>query len=167
MAGRKRNVEWDDPFVFLQHLAREGVPFVIVGGAALALHGIPRATLDVDLVVPASDSILARLFSAAARAGMRSKQADLPKIPDPTAWAGQWVTFQDAGGREWIDVFLEEPRRFGRLMRSSVKERSGQLRLCVAGLRDIERMKRESGRPIDLADIALIHERRRAGKRRR
>jgi len=29
------------------------MPYVIVGGAALVLHGIPRSTLDVDIVIPA------------------------------------------------------------------------------------------------------------------
>ena len=62
---------------------------------------------------------------------LRSEQAGLLKIADPAGCAGQWVTFQSAGGR------------------------------------DIEKMKRESGRPIDLADIALIREKRRMARRGR
>jgi len=30
------------------------IPYVIVGGMALVLHGIPRATLDIDIIVPAN-----------------------------------------------------------------------------------------------------------------
>lgn len=32
-------------------LQKDKVPFAIVGGYALALHGIVRATMDVDLVL--------------------------------------------------------------------------------------------------------------------
>lgn len=148
-------------------MAKRRVPFVIVGGAALALHGIPRSTLDIDVVVPASLPNLRALFSAAARAGLRSEQAGLLKMEDPAVWTGQWITFQGVGGGEWMDVFLEGAKAFGRLMRNSVMHKAGRTRLCVASLEDLERMKRESGRPIDLADIALIREKRRAAKGRR
>lgn len=161
MAGRKKSGKTEDPFAFFRHLAGAGVPFVIVGGAALALHGIPRSTLDIDVVVPASS--LRALFSAADRAGLRSGQAGLLKLPEP-AWAGQWVTFRNPRGGEWTDVFLEESKAFGRLMGGAVKRKVEQIRFCVAGLGDLERMKIKSGRPIDLADIALIRERRKAQK---
>lgn len=42
------------------HLDGEGHPCALVGGLALAAHGLPRATLDIDLVVPAAaqDSVI-------------------------------------------------------------------------------------------------------------
>jgi hypothetical protein len=32
-------------------LNNEGVSYIVVGGIALNLHGVPRATADLDLVV--------------------------------------------------------------------------------------------------------------------
>jgi len=32
---------------------REGTPYALIGGLAMAAHGMPRTTLDVDVVVPA------------------------------------------------------------------------------------------------------------------
>lgn len=63
-----------------------------------------------------------------------------------------------------MDVFLEEQKAFDQLRKRSVRKTAGRLRFRVAGLRDLERMKRESGRPIDLADIALIREMRKASR---
>jgi len=34
-----------------RHLERLGIPYVVVGSVASALHGEPRATLDVDLTL--------------------------------------------------------------------------------------------------------------------
>jgi len=36
----------------LMSLQENGVQYILVGGQSLALHGFPRATEDVDLVVP-------------------------------------------------------------------------------------------------------------------
>jgi predicted nucleotidyltransferase len=33
------------------HLDRAGVPFALIGAAALAVHGVSRSTLDIDLLV--------------------------------------------------------------------------------------------------------------------
>jgi hypothetical protein len=35
----------------VNHLDRSGVPFALIGAAALALHGVSRSTLDIDLLV--------------------------------------------------------------------------------------------------------------------
>ncbi len=48
-------------------LDEAGVPYCIVGGLAVNLHGIPRTTLDVDLVVPREADMVA-LKRAAGRA---------------------------------------------------------------------------------------------------
>ena len=60
-----------------------------------------------------------------------------------------------------IDVFFEDVKKFGKLRRRSVKRQGRKASFCVASLQDLERMKKASGRAIDLADIALIRELRR------
>ena len=46
-----------------------GVEFVIVGAYALALHGAPRASGDIDLFIRASPDNAERVFAALARFG--------------------------------------------------------------------------------------------------
>ena len=45
-------------------LTREGVEYVLVGGVALNLHGIVRATEDVDLFIRPSEDNVDRLKRA-------------------------------------------------------------------------------------------------------
>lgn len=54
--------------------------YVLVGAAALVIHGLPRSTLDIDIYVPAKEDILNKLFQTAEDLGLKSKQKDILKI---------------------------------------------------------------------------------------
>ncbi len=165
MAGKEDSLVPGELFVFLEALAQERVPFVVIGAAALALHGIPRSTLDVDLVLPAQGTAVRTLFRVAHQTGFRSREGALVKLAHRPEWlSGQWATFRGRQGMPWVDVFFERPPVFERLRRRALRRIMAGRSVAVASLAALERMKREVGRPIDLADVALIQERR---KRRR
>jgi hypothetical protein len=42
---------FEETMALLNDLEREGVPYAIAGALALAIHGVPRATTDIDLLV--------------------------------------------------------------------------------------------------------------------
>jgi hypothetical protein len=48
----------------LAELARHRVEYVLLGGAAMALHGFPRMTKDIDLLLPRNARNNARLLKA-------------------------------------------------------------------------------------------------------
>jgi len=50
----------------LAELERHGVPYAVAGALALAIHGVPRATTDIDLLVR-RDDVEATLEVARAR----------------------------------------------------------------------------------------------------
>jgi len=56
----RRVLDLFDEFVDLVNaLERTRLPYAVCGGLAMAIHGLPRATVDVDLLVPmdAADSV--------------------------------------------------------------------------------------------------------------
>ncbi len=53
----------------LQCLSAEKVEYLLIGGYALAAHGIPRATKDIDFWVAANPENSSRVYSALARFG--------------------------------------------------------------------------------------------------
>jgi hypothetical protein len=53
----------------------DGIDYALCGGVALAVHGIPRATLDVDLLVRAAD--IERARRALGSVGYRLPGADM------------------------------------------------------------------------------------------
>lgn len=48
----------------LTNLQENGVEYILIGGQSLALHGFPRATEDVDLVVPFDEENGKKLIKA-------------------------------------------------------------------------------------------------------
>jgi hypothetical protein len=49
----------------LQFLSDEGVKYLVVGACALAVHGFPRATKDMDVFVWANPGNAAKVFRTA------------------------------------------------------------------------------------------------------
>ena len=62
---------------FLRALAAEGVEFVIVGAYALALHGVPRYTGDLDVFVRPTALNADRVWRALLRFGAPAQAAGL------------------------------------------------------------------------------------------
>jgi hypothetical protein len=46
---------FEETMALLAELERHGVPYAVAGALALAVHGVPRATTDIDLLVRRED----------------------------------------------------------------------------------------------------------------
>lgn len=132
--------------------------YVLVGGAALVVHGIPRSTLDIDIFVPAKEEVLHKLFELADSLRLKSEQKSILLISNsPKLFVNQWICFSYKG-QDILDVFLAGEKEFNKLYANSEQKEDKDIRIRVASLRDIETMKKKSGRPIDLADLEFIKE---------
>jgi len=64
---------FDDFRDILVELHKAGARFVVLGGHAVAFHGHPRATKDLDVLVEADPSNAERVYAARAAFGARSR----------------------------------------------------------------------------------------------
>jgi hypothetical protein len=62
---------------FLVTLARHEVDFIVCGGVAAILHGVPRITLDLDIAIDWSEPNIRRLITAMEALSLK------PKMPIP------------------------------------------------------------------------------------
>ena len=147
-----------DPQRIFEELARHEVDFVLVGGLAAQTHGNTRMTNDVD-VIPAPDPAnLARLAEAlnglkawVLNPGREGTVIDAAMLPRATIW-------QFATPHGDIDVLHEAP---GAAPYPELRERAlvialANVRVPVAGIDDLVRMKLARGRPVDRADVAAL-----------
>lgn len=142
----------------INKLNKTRLNYVLVGGAALVIHGLPRSTLDIDIYVPAKEEVLHKLFEIADSLGLRSEQKAILAISNsPNLFADQWICFSYKG-QDVLDVFLAAEKEFNKLYADSEQKRDKAITVRVASLNDIEAMKRKSGRPVDLADLKFIKE---------
>ncbi|HOJ41150.1 MAG TPA: hypothetical protein PKX93_06115 [bacterium] len=141
-------------------LCRAELPFLVAGGLALSLHGIPRATIDLDLLVPAQTDVLDKLLMVTSSCGLSLSEEGIERLfSQPSLIIGQWLTFRDQENRNLLDVLVEKSDFFQDLLSRAVRVKLGSSVLRVVSLLDLRRMKVVSGRPLDLADVTLIDER--------
>ncbi|MEK6565038.1 MAG: DUF6036 family nucleotidyltransferase [Candidatus Omnitrophota bacterium] len=132
--------------------------YVLVGGAALVVHGIPRGTLDIDVYIAAKAETVNKLFKITEALGLKSKQRAILTIAHSSKLiVNQWISFSH-GGKDILDVFLAEQKEFEKIFKDAKLKRDKDISIKVASLEDIELMKKASGRPVDIADIELIKE---------
>ncbi|HET7585080.1 MAG TPA: nucleotidyltransferase [Gemmatimonadaceae bacterium] len=143
----------DDFRDLLVELADAGADFVVVGGHAVAYHGHPRATRDLDVLIRAVPENGERVYRALAAFGAPLETFDIG--------AADFATYDGV-----LQVGLP-PRRIDILNRvdgisfdDAIAEGAHFIlegrRIPVVGRAALLRNKRASGRPQDMADIAAI-----------
>lgn len=149
-------MDFDKFLEVLRALAREGVDYVLVGAVALGVHGIVRATEDVDLFVRSDGENVERLKRA-----LRSVWDD-PDIAGITAedLAGEYPTIRYGPPGEGfvIDLLsrLGSAFAFEDLESETVDVEGVPIRVATPAT--LYRMKRGTLRPIDRADAAALRE---------
>ena len=130
------------------------VRYVVIGGIAAVLHGVPRATFDLDVLIEASPDNATRLLAALEAAGFGTATLTTPE----DLLAHEITVFND---RVRIDVQTSTP---GLAFSDAWANRqemtyNGQV-FFVASLADLIASKRAAGRARDLEDVRLLEHRR-------
>ena len=131
-------------------LQKRQVRYVIIGGIAAVLHGVPRATLDLDILIEAAPDNAQRLLDALLDAGLGT--ASLTTADE--LLAREITIFQD---RLRIDVQTSTPGLVfaDAWQRKETMNYQGQ-DFYVVSREDLIASKRAAGRDVDLEDVRLL-----------
>ena len=145
----------------LRALAREEVDYVLIGGVALNLHGIVRATEDVDLFIRPTEDNVGRL-KRALRSLWNDPEIDQISVTD---LAGDYPTIRYGSPDETllIDLLARLGSAFGfdDLEIQTAMVEGVPVRLATPAT--LYRMKKDTVRPIDHADATALREKFRLG----
>lgn len=124
----------------------EKVSYALCGGMAVAIHGFPRFTKDIDFLVPPESLDHAR--AVAAKAGFLD---DSGRIPFADSDVYRVVKIEGADFR-MLDLLV--PKRLDTIawQKRQWFDWDG-LPICVVSLEGLVEMKRAAGRDVDLMDI--------------
>lgn len=126
------------------------VRYVVIGGIAAVLHGVPRATFDLDILIEASPENAGRLLSALDAAGLGT--ASLITVEE--LLANEITVFQD---RIRIDVQTSTPGlAFADAWKRRMRMSYGEQTFYVVSREDLLAAKRAAGRPQDLEDARIL-----------
>ena len=148
----------DELLRLLRAFETEGLEYVLIGATAMGFHGVIRATEDVDLFVRATPENLARLRQALRTA--YAGDASIEEIRDADL-LGEYpsVRYYPPSG----DLFLDVMTRLGDAasfdtVEAEIKEVEG-IRVRVATPAALYRLKKDTVRPLDRRDAAMLAER--------
>jgi len=143
-------------------LDRHKVDYLLIGGLAVSLHGVERATMDVDITVAMNPANLAALIDAA-------KELKLtPVLPVPLESLSNVELLRDWHAQRHleafalrtpelaevtIDVLLFPPVEFAGMTARAVEFEIAGTAIKVVSIDDLIALKSAVGRPIDISDV--------------
>lgn len=142
-------------------LNRQGVRYLVIGGHAVLLYGVPRQTLDVDLFIDPSLANCGRLLEALAEAGIGIARKIKPeKILQKTI-----SSLMDLIR---VDIFTEVPGlpAFEQCFSRKELVEVGNLRIPCLSLSDLLKSKKTT-RSVDQRDMAALRKVRKHVKPRK
>ena len=130
-----------------------GADFVIVGAHALAVHGIPRATGDIDIFVRPSMANARRVIAALRDFGAPVEAHGVSE----TDFATRGYVYQIGLPPRRIDVLTEvSGLTFDEVWQTKVQIQVGEIEVFFIGRDAMIKNKRASGRTKDFADVEAL-----------
>ncbi len=137
------------------------IPYALIGGYAVALHGAVRGTVDIDLVIQFDERDFIRTEAILHELGLESR---LP-IGGTQVFKFRkeylenrnliaWNFYNPQKPSEQVDIILTQDLREIQVVTLSFRS----MKLKVASIPDLIKMKEAAGRPQDLADVESLRE---------
>jgi hypothetical protein len=151
-----------DADTILRTMLGHQVEFVVIGGLAVAAHGLPRATKDID-IVPAPEGDNRRRLYAALRVldaepleigDFRADELPVPFTPDGLDEGGNWALRTSAGRIDILQWVPGVAEGYEKLRAQALDVELPDVgRVLFAGYADLVAMKLAAGRTQDDRDL--------------
>ena len=137
------------------------VRYLLAGGLAMNLHGVPRMTMDIDLLLALDEANVDAFLACARELGLRP-QAPVPleSLRDPDqrrSWIEQkhLIAFALTGtpGTPTVDVLLEHPLDLDAAIARAVVQTAANVPVYIASVDDMIALKQNTGRRQDEDDV--------------
>jgi len=143
---------------------RNKIKYVVIGGMAVNLQGAMRSTADLDIAAELTNSNLDKIFKTCVKLGYTLRQPiELNDVSDPIKRRKlirnkhlKAVTFHKQGDYKEIDVLIDLIIPFKKLYSNADMCKVGNLKIRLACINDLIRMKSATGRPLDKIDTRIL-----------
>lgn len=136
-------------------LSREGIEYALCGGIAMAIHGRPRATVDIDMLILAET--LSDTLRIAGDLGFTVRGLDMNFPKDVIEIRRVSKIDRARKAVLTLDMILVT-EAIREVWDTRVKARLGRDKLSVVSKEGLITLKKMSGRLQDLADISALTE---------
>jgi len=156
----------------MEALVSRAVDFIVIGGYAVAAHGFPRATKDIDICPDPAAANLKRLAGALAELGAEplgldqfaAAELDLRPDLEGLSAGGNWALATRYGRLDVMQHLAglgDEGGGWSELRPEATKRRFLGHECLFCGFEDLVRMKSAADRAQDRVDLASLRAARR------
>ena len=152
-------------FEILEALYKKKVEYLIIGGLAVNLYGVPRVTQDIDLIISTTKRNITNILSVLKKLGYlprlpvdRRDLMDSEKVKD-------WVEnrnlkafsfYHKKDNYKVVDILLVHPLHFEDSFNNRTIKKINQVDIYLVSLSDLIKTKKLSARMQDLSDIKML-----------
>ena len=149
-----------------RELQKHDVQYVVVGGIAINLHGVERATMDVDLVLAMDEANLQRFLRAAAELDLKPSLPVKIESLCNAAQLDEWVREKHmiafclrppSKTAPSIDIIVQPKVSFETMYRNRIEKDISGVRFQLASIDDLIALKTDTGRNQDASDIIALN----------
>jgi len=146
-------------------LNKSKVKYLVTGGVALNLHGIPRMTADLDLMVDLKRDNLVKLVKALDKLGFKPrvpvKLTDFISEEKRIFWLGNkhmvmFSLYRPKEPYQEVDIFNMNPIIFEKAYQERKLVLAENIKIPLISIDHLIQLKRKSKRKQDLADVESL-----------
>jgi len=142
-----------------------GIKYMIVGGLSVNLHGIPRVTQDIDVIIALDRDNIMAVNAIMKKLGYLPR---LPVNPDDLhdkdireSWIKEKILiaftyYHPAEHYKVVDIVISHPVDFDSAYKNRTEKCVKDFKINLISIDDLITMKTFSGRNQDLSDIELL-----------
>ncbi len=135
----------------LSELSVAGAEFIIVGAHALAVHGLPRATGDLDIWIRSTPENAGKVWKALMAFGAPLDQLSMNDLSTPG------IIFQIGVVPCRIDILTDiDGVEFDEAWANRKYIKIHSIDIPVIGMQELLKNKKAAGRPQDIADVTRL-----------
>ncbi len=152
-------------FEVLKALYEKKIKYLVVGGLAVNLYGVPRVTQDVDVIISTDKSNILKVVEALTDLGYVSRLPLNPKDLADKEKLDSWIKNKNLKSFSFynkdqnykvVDILLVHPLNFEKSFENKVVRKMGKIKIYLASIDDLIKTKEFSGRNQDYSDINML-----------
>lgn len=154
-----------DYFGIFKRFNEEGIRYLVVGGLAMNLLGVPRVTYDIDVLIDLENDNIRALMSLMKEWGFKPKApVNVMDFADRSK-REEWIATKhmkafNLVNAKWalseIDIIIDAPVGYSEARKRARKITVQGISIPVISIDDLITMKKAAGRELDKADIQYL-----------
>ncbi len=143
------------------------IDYLLIGGLAMNLHGVPRMTMDVDLVIALNNKNISKLINCVDELGLYpSVPVKLEDLADKSKCETLFLEknlialslISHTPTTPTVDIVIHHPLNFQQAYANKVERDISGIPVMLASIEDMITLKKVAGRAQDLSDISHLEQ---------